>query len=639
MIVFSLRELYEVAARLRRERGGAALVFGALSPRTRNAQVALYQAGDVDHLVATDAIGMGLNLDIDTVVFTSLGKFDGVGPRALTPAEVGQIAGRAGRHVRDGQFAATTDLGPLDRRLVEAVESHRFAPLAHLYWRTDELDFFSPLGLLASLERQPPHPFLVRMRHAEDQSALAALARDPETMALARDPESVRLLWQVCQVPDFQSVLTEAHTRLLARVFRDLRGPGGRIAEDFLASHVKDLDRTEGEVDVLLGRIAAIRTWTYLSNRSAWVADPCYWQERTREVEDRLSDALHERLTQEFVDRPGTVIARYDPADLVTSIGADGEVLVQGLRAGRLEGFRFRPEPAGGDGSRGLVAAANRALRELVHERVRALEAAADDAFRLGPGAEVLWDGNAVARLTAGETPLSPHLDVLQSDLIDPPLRERIRRRLAAWTETELRHALAPLFLLHERAPAGVARGLAFALAEGLGAVSRRTVAQQVAALRAEDRRALSRLGVTVGRFAVFLPGLLRPEAMRLRARLFAVRHGQRPEPGPDGPPSVPNDLARPIAFFLACGYLPLGPRAVRLDRLERAAALLARLARTGLFVPPRELPGILGCAAGELPALLSAMGYGTRDGRFERRSPRGRPTRQGVADRMTRMR
>src|SRR5512139_79487 len=213
VIAFSVRELYEVAARLRRERGGAALVFGALSPRTRNAQVALYQAGDVDHLVATDAIGMGLNLDIDHVVFTGLTKFDGVGPRALTPAEVGQIAGRAGRHVRDGHFAPTTDLGPLDARLVDAVEKHRFAPLTHLYWRTDALDFFSPLALLGSLDRPPPHPFLVRMRHAEDQAALAALAGDTEVMALAREPAAVRQLWEVCQVPDFQGVLTEGHTR------------------------------------------------------------------------------------------------------------------------------------------------------------------------------------------------------------------------------------------------------------------------------------------------------------------------------------------------------------------------------------------------------------------------------------------
>ncbi len=629
VIVFSLRELYEVAARLRRERGGAALVFGALSPRTRNAQVGLYQAGEVDHLVATDAIGMGLNLDIDNVVFTGLTKFDGVGPRPLTPAEVGQIAGRAGRHVRDGQFTSTVELGPLDRRLVEAVESHRFAPLAHVFWRTDELDFFSPLALLASLDRPPAHPFLVRMRHAEDQRALAALIRDPETMALARDPGSVRLLWEVCQVPDFQSVLSEAHTRLLARIFRYLRSADRRIAEDFLASHVKDLDRTDGEVDALLGRIAAIRTWTYLSQRSAWIADPRYWQERTRAVEDRLSDALHERLTLEFVDRPGAVIARYDASELVTTVGLDGEVLVQGLRAGVLEGFRFRPERGSGEGSRGLIAAANRALRDLVRERVQSLEGEDDPAFTLGPGAEILWRGAPVARLTAGEGALTPRVDVLGSELLDPPLRERVRRRLAAWIEGHLRSGLAPLFAVRDRAPSGVARGLAFALTEGLGGVARRDVAQQVSALTNADRRALGRLGVNLGRLAVFLPALLRPEPMRLRARLFAVQHGQRPEPGPDGAPSVPNDLTRAQAFYLACGYLPAGPRCVRLDRLERAAALVARLSRTGPFVPPQELPAILGCRPAELPALLSALGYSEREGRFERRS---RPARRRLA-------
>ncbi|HVO09262.1 MAG TPA: helicase-related protein [Vicinamibacteria bacterium] len=626
VVVFSLHELYEVASRLRRERGGAALVFGALSPRTRNAQVALYQAGEVDHLVATDAIGMGLNLDIDTVVFTGLTKFDGVGPRPLTPAEVGQIAGRAGRHVQDGHFAASEELGPLDRRLVEAVESHRFAPLTRLFWRTDQLDFFSPLALLGSLERQPPHPFLVRMRHAEDARALAALVRDPETMALARDPESVRLLWEVCQVPDFQSVLTDAHTRLLAHVFRFLRGPGGRIPEDFLQAHVRDLDRTEGEVDALLGRIAAIRTWTYLSNRSTWVPDPRYWQERTRAVEDRLSDALHERLTQEFVDRPGTVIARYDASELVTTIAGDGEVLVQGLRAGVMEGFRFRPDHGKGDGSRGLLAAANRALRSLVRERVQALEADPDQAFALGPGAELLWHGSAVARLLAGESALTPQVDVLPSDLLEPPLRERVRRRLAAWLEGMLQASLGPLFRLRERAPAGAARGLAFVLAEGLGAAARRSVAAQVAGLSGEDRRDLSRLGVSVGRFAVFLPTLQRPESMRLRARLFAVRHGLRGWTGPDGAPSVSNDLARPLASYLASGYLPLGPRAVRLDRLEQAAALLARLSRSGPFPAPRELPRIVGCSPAELAAVVSAMGYAERDGRFERRA---RPQRR----------
>ena len=619
VIVFSVRELYEVAARLRRERGGAALVFGALSPRTRNAQVGLYQGGDVDHLVATDAIGMGLNLDIDHVVFTSLGKFDGVGPRPLSPAEVGQIAGRAGRHVTDGQFAATAELGDMDPRLVEAVETHRFAPLTHLQWRTDELDYFSPLALLGSLERQPPHPFLLRMRHAEDQRTLAALVRDDDAMALAHDSDSVRLLWEVCQVPDFQSVLTEAHTRLLSRVFRFLRAPAQRIPEDFLATHVKQIDRAEGDLDTLLDRIAAIRTWTYISNRSAWVPDARFWQERTRAVEDRLSDALHERLTQEFVDRAGTVIARHDPSELVTSVTGDGEVLVQGLRAGVLTGFRFRPDRDTSDGSRALRAAANRSLRELVREQVLVLERD-EDAFALGPGVELLWHGAAVATLVAGESALSPRVEVLGSDLLDAPLKEKIRRRLATWLEAHVRGALGPLVALRDSAPAGTARGLAFALAEGLGAVTRRSVAKQVGALRPSERSELGRLGVSIGRLVVFLPALQRSDAMRLRARLFAVRRGLAPQTGPEGIPSAPNDPKRPAEFFLACGYFAAGPRVVRLDRLERAAALTSRLSRTGPFVPPSELTGILGCRADELPAVLAALGYVERDGRFERR-------------------
>jgi ATP-dependent RNA helicase SUPV3L1/SUV3 len=619
VIAFSLRELYETAARLRHERGGAALVFGALSPRTRNAQVALYQAGDVDHLVATDAIGMGLNLDIDHVVFTGLVKFDGVGSRALSAAEVGQIAGRAGRHVRDGQFASTVELGPLDPGLVAAVESHRFAPLARLSWRSDELDFFSPLALLGSLEREPPHSFLTRARHAEDQAALAELTQDNDVMALARDRAAVELLWEVCQVPDFQGVRSAAHTRLLSRVFRFLRGAGGRIPEDFLAAQVGALDRTDGDTDALLARIAAIRTWTYISQRSAWVPDARFWQERTRAVEDRLSDALHERLTQEFVDRAGTVIGRHDPSELVTSVAEDGEVQVQGLRAGVLTGFRFRPDAASGEGSRALLAAANRALRELVRERVQALEREEDASFALGPGAELLWRGAPVAALAAGESALQPRVEVLSSELLDAPLRERVRRRLASWLDARVQRTLAPLPALSGAAPTGTARGLAFALAEGLGAVRRRDVAKLVSALGSEERRTLAGLGVSLGRLAVFLPALQRSEAMRLRARLFTVRRGLRPEPGPEGIPSAIHDPSLPPDFYLACGYFPAGPRVVRLDRLERAAALLSRLSRSGPFVPPRELPGILGCREDELAAVLAGMGYVARDGRFER--------------------
>ncbi|MCG6925413.1 MAG: disulfide oxidoreductase [Acidobacteria bacterium] len=629
VVVFSVREVYEVAERIRRAQGGAALVFGALSPRTRNAQVGLYQAGDVDHLVATDAIGMGLNLDIDHVVFTGLAKFDGVGSRNLTAAEVGQIAGRAGRHVRDGQFGPTSDLGPFDRRLVEAVEGHRFAALRSIYWRSDALDFFSPLSLLGSLERRPPQPSFIRMRHADDHRALALLVRDSETMGLARGPEAVELLWEVCQVPDFQSVMTDAHARLLAQVYHFLRSPAGRIPEDYLAAHVKDIDRTEGDVETLLGRIAAIRTWTYISHRSAWVPDARFWQERTRAAEDRLSDALHERLTQQFVDRPGAVIARYEPSELVTSVAPDGEVLVQGLRAGVLEGFRFAPDASAREGSRGLLAAANRALRELVSDRVGDLESDGDEAFRLGPGGEIQWRSAAVARLAPGDSVVSPQVDVLPAELLDPPRRERVRRRLASWVEAQVGATLGALLALRDSAPAGAARGLVFVLAESLGSVRRRDVAEQVAALSRSDRRELSRRGVTLGRLSVFLPALLRPATIRLRARLFAVRHRGPSAPGPQGEPSVPLDRALPAAFYLACGYQPAGRRAVRVDRLDRAASVAARLSRTGPFVPPRELPSILGCPDAEVAAVLSGIGYVERHGRFEWRRRRHRDARR----------
>jgi ATP-dependent RNA helicase SUPV3L1/SUV3 len=627
VIVFSVRELYAMAERLRRERGGSALVFGALSPRTRNAQVALYQAGDVDHLVATDAIGMGLNLDIDHVVFTSLHKFDGIAPRELTAAEVAQVAGRAGRHVQDGSFSPTAELGPFDDGLVQAVENHRFAPLDSVYWRNPELDFASSARLLDSLERRPSRPELVRMRQADDHRALAALVTDPEVEARARGADGTALLWEVCQVPDFQSVMSEGHTRLLARVFHHLSGPGLRLPEDWIAAHVRDLDRTDGDVDTLLARIAAIRTWTYVSHRPAWLSDAEHWQERTRAVEDRLSDALHERLTQQFVDRPSAVIARYDPSELVTVVTEGGEVLVQGLRAGVLEGFRFVPDRAVREGSKGLLAAANRALRSGIRDRVAALGQDADGAFSLRSSGQIDWRGAEVGRLLPGDSVLAPQVEVLPSELLDAPLREPVRRRLAAWLDAHLRAHLGPLLAVRDATLSGAARGLVFVLAESLGAVPRRQVATQLAALAPDDRRVLNRLGVTLGRLTVFMPGLLRPEALRLRARLFAIRHGGPAVAAADGIPSVPLDPGLSSAFYAACGYQAAGPRAVRVDRLDRVAAAASRLSREGAFAVPAEFAPMLGCPPGEVPAVLAALGYVEREGRFAWR--RGREQRR----------
>ena len=363
------------------------------------------------------------------MAFSALTKFDGRSARPLRPAEVGQIAGRAGRHLRDGTFGPTLDLEPFDERLVAAVEGHRFEPLDRVFWRSADLSFRSPQALLASLERRAPSALLVRMRDADDHRALSVLAALAEVRGLADAPESVRLLWDVCQVPDFRNVMTEAHTRLLAQMFRHLRSPAGRLPEDWVAAQVAALDRTEGDVDALLARIAHIRTWTYVAHRHGWLADAAHWQQHTRTVEDRLSDTLHERLTEQFVERGAAVVSRADPEGAVVEVAEDGEVRVQGLAVGRLAGFRFQPDPGLAD-ARGLRAAANRGLRAQMGDRVRAFGDDADGALGLGAEGQVLWRGAPVGRLLAGEGPLAPRVEPLPSDLLDPVLRERVRRHL-----------------------------------------------------------------------------------------------------------------------------------------------------------------------------------------------------------------
>jgi ATP-dependent RNA helicase SUPV3L1/SUV3 len=611
VVVFSVAELYRVAERVRRETGGVALVFGALSPRTRNAQVGLYQGGEVDHLVATDAIGMGLNLDIDHVSFTSLVKFDGLGPRTLRPAEVAQIAGRAGRYLKDGTFGATSDLGPLDRDLVAAVETHQFAPLTTLFWRNSELDLRSPHALLQSLQRRPPRPQLVRMKHADDHAALETLATHPDVIRLARSQEAVELLWDVCQVPDFRNVMTEAHTALLLQLYGYLSGPTRRLPDDWVAAHVAALDRPEGDVDTLLARISHIRTWTYVSHRAAWLQDARHWQERTRAVEDRLSDALHERLTEQFVDVRGSVLARgTEEHDRPATLGDAGEVLIQGLLVGRLQGFRFTPEPRLRDSARALLSQANRALREEVPRRVDALAQESPDAFALSDAGEILWRGAAVARLQAGEDALAPRVEPLASDLLDAPQKERVRRHLASWLDAFLRARFDPLALDDSAGLPGPVRGLLFALRRGLGTVARREMASQVAALSPRDRQELQRRRVTLGRQAVFVSSLLQPALIALRGLLFAVHQGGRWPKTPGGQPSVLREPGVPVAFYEACGYQPAGARVVRVDRLERLAGLAWKLAAQGPFAATAEMEALIGGTRSDVLAALGALGF-----------------------------
>jgi len=612
VVAFAVADVFALGELMRRQRGGTAVVLGALSPRARNAQVGLFQSGEVDYLVATDAIGMGLNMDLDHVAFAKLAKFDGRAPRRLAAAEIAQIAGRAGRHMSDGTFGTTAELGALDAEIVEAVENHRFDPLPRLYWRNARLDYRSLGALLKSLEQPPRMPGLVPAREADDHLTLAALAKLPDIAAAASHPDSVRLLWEVCQIPDFRKVMSDTHARLVAQIYRHLVGRAGRLPVDWVAAQVNRLDRTDGDIDTLMARIAHIRTWTYIAHRPDWIADATAWQERARAIEDNLSDALHDRITQRFVDRRSAFLVRQlaSARELLASVSRDGEVKVEGHPVGRLAGFRFIPDGgAEGDAAKTLLTAANRVLRGEIDTRAKSLAAAADSEFTLDRSGTFLWRGGAVGRLAPGDSVIEPRVEALPSNFLEGGLREIVRRRLALYWRMLRRQRLGALMRARQAELDGPARGLVFQLCEALGTLPAKAAAAQCAALRRGDRKALARLGVRLGTETVYLEGALKREAAEFASMLWAIRHGV-PAPALPSGAAAPRDPETSEAAYAAMGYRVLGPRVLRVDRLERLAASARRLARTGPFGPVEELAALCGGSVEDLAAMLSALSY-----------------------------
>ena len=508
IVAFSANDVYAIAELVRRQRGGAAVVLGALSPRTRNAQVALYQNGDVDFLVATDAVGMGLNLDLDHVAFAGVRKFDGHAHRNLTPSEIGQVAGRAGRHMNDGTFGVTGQVGAFDAELIERLETHSFDQVGVLQWRSRTLDTMSLGTLKESLREMPDHPRLARSRMVDDVIALENVTRDESLCDLARSPSAVGLLWDMCQIPDYRRVSPMDHADLVSTLFRFVMSDEGMIPEDWFAAQVAQTDRTDGDIDTLSNRLAQIRTWTFVSHRAQWLRDPQHWQENTRVIEDKLSDALHERLTQRFIDRRTSVLIRRlrDKEEMMAEIGEDGQILVENHYVGRLDGFRFTPDSAG-DGIRGKAArnAATQVLASELASRADALVAAPDEAITLSANGRILWQGSEVGQLTRGETALKPRVELFTDEHLSPPDRERAAARLDSWLQSYLDTKLKPLIALNNASElTGLARGLAFRLTENLGVLRRDSAAEDIKALGQSDRGQLRKSGVRFGAFNLY---------------------------------------------------------------------------------------------------------------------------------------
>ncbi|MCL4767851.1 MAG: DEAD/DEAH box helicase [Hyphomicrobiaceae bacterium] len=651
VVAFSANDVYSVAELIRRQRGGAAVVLGALSPRTRNAQVDLYQSGDVDFLVATDAIGMGLNLTVDHVAFAAVRKFDGQNHRTLTPAELAQIAGRAGRHMNDGTFGVTGDVEPFDHDLVERIETHTFDTIKVLQWRNRRLDLSSLDALRDSLRALPREGRLARARMADDVIALETVAQDRELADLVRGPAATASLWDVCQVPDYRKISSQNHAELVATLYKFLMTGEERIPEDWFAKQVALADRTDGDIDTLANRIAHIRTWTFVSNRANWLRDPEHWQGRTRAIEDSLSDALHEQLTQRFVDRRTSALMRgmRDKDGLAADIGEDGAIRVENHYVGRLKGFLFSPD-AHAEGIHGKAArnAAAQVLAKELSMRTRRVVSAKSDAFKISRNGRILWRGEEVARLEPGEHPLKPQLVLLVDDHLQAPDREKVQERLTNWLSETIRERLKPLMELSEAQDlSGLARGIAFRLTESFGALKRESVAEEMKALDQAGRAQLRRYGVRFGAFNIHFPLLLKPAPAELTLVLWALKNAggnglsleTLPQPPRPGLTSAPADGAVPEAFYRACGYHVCGPRAVRIDILERLADLIRPLLAwrpnpeapsaappkgstgDGGFVVIPEMMSILGCSPEELGAVFGSLGF-----RLDRRPVRQPP-------------
>jgi len=615
VVAFSISEVYGIAELIRRHRGGAAVVMGALSPRTRNAQVALYQNGDVDYMVATDAIGMGLNMDVDHVAFASMTKFDGRAPRALNAAEVAQIAGRAGRHMNDGTFGVTADVAEIDPDIIARVESHDFPPLQSLFWRNANLRFTSLEALLGSLRQMPPFSALVRPPPADDQLVLEAMTKEAEVRECAVGPERLRLIWDVAQVPDFRKVKPEMHARFMAQVFQHLTQGDRVLPQDWVAGHVERIDRTDGDMHAIMDRIAAIRTWTYLAHHGDWMQDARGWQERTREIEEKLSDALHEKLTKQFVDgRTSHLVKKLRGDDLISAdVASDGGVEVDGHRLGSLEGLRFVAERTGTrTADRAVLGAANAALRPVIAARIDAIAAAADDAFSLDDAARIVWRGEPLASLITGSERLKPHINLPVDERVEAPARLRVETRLRAWTASHIASVLRPLVKARSAVVSAPVRGIVFQLAENLGAIRRAEVDSQLVLLKDAERKTLARLGIRFGLDHVFFPALLKAAPVRLRGLLWIAAHRDLPAPILPGPGRVAIPLApgTPPVFYVACGYRPIGEAGYRIDMLERFAAEARRLAREKVAVLPPATLSLLGIDKDAGLAVLKSLGF-----------------------------
>ena len=615
IVCFSVDEVYAIAELIRREKGGAAIVTGGLSPRTRNSQVQVYQDGDVDYLVATDAIGMGLNLDVTNVAFASLSKFDGSNYRNLFPDELAQIAGRAGRYMSDGTFGVTAGCQSLAPDTIHRVENHIFSDIKKLQWRNSDLCFENLQSLINSVDEKSNHPYLVRVRESTDLRALRTMTENSLIVDRIISKQEVRLLWRICQIPDYRKISLSDHVQTLEEIFF-LLSNRGQLPEEWLEKKIVTLDKYDGGIDGLSRRLAYIRTWNYVANRGDWVENAQFLQEKSKLIEDKLSDNLHQLLIEQFIDRRTTVLMRRirEKVTLTADLNEKGEVFVEDQLIGKLDGLIFSLDPSGSaNEKKKLFSVSKQAITSKISILVDQLYESPNGEFSLNNSGNIIWRENAIGSIKAGNSILEPELTPLVDEMAGKTAREKLLRRIKYFLEGLLKEHMAALFsLVKDEEISGLSAGLVFRLSENLGVLPREEFSKEVKALDQDTRSKFRKHGVRFGQYSIFQPSLLKPEPTRIRMLLWKIYHEptivlEPPVPGLVTIPSIKD--VNPL-FYAISGFRLLGARAIRIDMLERLADLIRAKDTKGGFEATPEMLSITGLTLLQFKELMVALGY-----------------------------
>jgi len=618
IIAFSAEEVYAIAELIRRQKGGAAIVMGSLSPKTRNAQVELYQSGDVDFLVATDAIGMGINMDLDQVYFSNLKKFDGRKLRKLNLSEIGQIAGRAGRYLNDGSFGITGECKEINAEEVDLLENHKFEEIQYLFWRNSNLNFNNPASLIKSLDERPNKKWLRKINECEDEKALKFFLRDKNLDNDKFDEKKLNLLWECCQIPDFVKKTYGNHYQVIESVFKYLNSENGKISNEYMRLQLLKLDKLDGNVDSLSNRIANVRTWSYVSNKNNWIENQNYWIEKTKLLEDKLSDRLHEELTKTFIDKRASVLARGLKQDMEfeTKILENNEVLIDNQFIGKIKGLKLELDLKKGALETDIKSLKKAARQNVGPELIKRIERIIETGLiELKDDFKIYWQKSPIAKLISGRDYLNPNIELIADDILEHNQTQKLINYLEKWLKNKIDTVLESLVdLKNLKEKNSSIKALAYQLYENNGVLERNKVAEYLKDLGQNERKILRDLGVKFGRYHVFLFKLIKPEAVSLRTLLWKNYYQKyfNLKPPTFGLNFLEDDKIKNRNFMLLCGFEKFDNIYVRIDILER---LFVQIINTNTEKEKEikmnsDMLNLLGCSKNNFKKLLKNMGY-----------------------------